>query len=292
MIELRKEAQHNFYRWLLHRRTDRLSFRTIKQAAIQFLKPIRQAELLQEDESPLDLLFFPLLRSGVACYRGSSLYGLSPTCGVLLDDKVLLVNFPSLPSKGASVGSGLFLVDSTDYTEQETTTQFNLGKVLNQISSFEKIIQKSPDFSGKERRAANEWLVRRKGAWVGQESSGTESRRIELFKNSDNYGSPTNLKIGRIIFEIPSQELNPQAYALASMLTQLSNNDGEWEPVTLSEDGALRINLKVFPYQLEKCFLLESLRLGHIPVAFRSSRLYHVDPVHVPKLKQLFLLAQ
>lgn len=291
MCKKRTEIQYLFHRWLQHRQLDGLSFRTIKQSALEFMRGFPDEDVLSNGENPLDVLFYPLLRSGVAEYRGNSRYGLSPTCNVLLDDQVLLVNYPKAVEEARSLLPGLQLLSESRQPQNEyPTTLFKLDSVLKQIPSFEKVILKSPDFTKNTHTLSRSWLIRRQGDWISQEGlSGLNY--IELFKNSDNYGADSHLKIGKVVYDLPARERNPQAFALASMLVQISlPRSDEWRPVEITSSGELRINLSIFPQQLEKCFLLETIRLGFLPGSEGKSRLYKVDLKFLPKLRELFLI--
>lgn len=209
-------------------------------------------------------LFEPLLRMGCLEFYGDNQFGLSPTCALMTEKYVLIMNLPAglhenLLESGKAIISlpGIFILDRTTQVLQQLYT-FNIPvtsfKLLNSLSKLplpESIIHSWEDSividSSSYLYYQDQWLA------------GNGCEIIGVYKKSNKIYAERLCRLNTGAWKtIPNREKNPDAFNLAVTWSKL-NNDLTVKIYYDPELQLLSVREWQFPMLIERLLVFNTL---------------------------------
>jgi hypothetical protein len=248
-----------YYRWIGSYSS--LSYETAKRAARGYL-PTDFSYLPAEKEKAENVLFWPLVQSGVVRYLGSGQYAYSPALAYRLKGgKYLFVNVGGEPSgeiegdeSPAAQNSlpGLRISDTPPTDDRvPVLPDFCLADYLPLVPPLQRIVTSS--WQATTQRFNQ---VRYRGRWQAN-SDKTNQDRVQLYRTTEDFGGKEAIRIDDSFYLIPGRTENPEAYPLAVLYADL-NTTSVYQPVVINPPAcSITINCSVFPTELRKLLFLE-----------------------------------
>jgi hypothetical protein len=252
----RKHYQHKFHQWLSAYGV--LTFETAKRTARAYLPPDFPFAPTEKEKAE-NVLFWPLVRSGVVRYLGSNRYALSPPHAFCLTDgRYLSVNCPITPDQANYEDSashpGLHISSSPpSVSNVQLLDDFSLTDYLPLIPPLRKIITSWPVASSQTYRQ-----VRHRGSWTPINGNNT-TKSVQILRTTTDFGGKRVVRINKVDHSIPSDRSNPGAYSLAVLYADLQSVSA-FAPLSIdSVAHTVTISSKIFPVELRKLLFLEHL---------------------------------
>lgn len=252
----RKHYQHKFYQWLSAYGV--LTFETAKRTARAYLPPAFPFTPAEKGKAE-NVLFWPLVQSGVVRYLGDKRYALSPPHAFCLaDGRYLTVNYPithdqpNYDDNGSHPGLHISSSLQSDSNVQ-VLDGFSLTDYLPLIPPFRKIITSWPVASSQTYRQ-----IRYRGNWT-QINGNNTTESVQILRTTTDFGGKRVIRINKVDYSIPSDRSNPGAYSLAILYADLQSVS-VWAPLSIdSVAHTVTISSKIFPVELRKLLFLEHI---------------------------------
>lgn len=264
------QAASTYYRWIASRGT--VSRDVAKYAARMFYGPFQALENKDPGAKPEkaeDILFWPLVRSGVVSYVGDDNYRISePVHYRTLSGRVLSINDYALLARDiyCSRHPGIDLL-SDKVPQESSVLDFDLSKflpLLPELSIF-RLIEKLPISSGVDFPYE---VYPSKGPVHSSRCKDSPS----ILSATHKPGGKRALSWGGALYEISRR--NPDTLPLARLFVDIATNRS---PVTFNEhNSTAKIKTYVFPTELRKLLLLESITVN--------------DDLHQPLFENVYTL--
>lgn len=294
--------RRRFHLWFAQGRGDdntstSLSYQTIHRAAKNYMADPHYQHLLEDSNrssNVLNLLFYPLLRSGVVQFVGDERYQLSPSTQLLLPrGHLLIVNDFGKDVNCLPDYPGLSLYKNA--THNRGGIPFDPAKYLDKIGSLRKKLEFVCEKWSQTTQVQTNWQ-QRLDKW--EPVSSNKGSEVRLYRAVDRGGSRRYVSLdgGRLCYEIPSHMINPQAYALASLVEELSRENHDPLEISCKHDtGDIHNYIRIknpympFPWELEKLLLLESI-VAHdgVPLPDALQRKYAIGDNTLDHIFTLF----
>ncbi len=211
-------------------------------------------------------VFYPLLRCGTIEFYGNKNYGLSPSCALFSNTRVLFTNIPSSLRSCLTISSdycnsnfGIEVVKNWSDSNEELKqlnipfSNFLLSNCLNKISSLETIINTWSE--DKVIDSSHYYFFNSFNNWV---TSKTKYKTGLYKKSSESYAQKT-LKISENNWKIiPSKDYNIDAFSVAVIWNQIQNG---WNIGIkyLEGEKKLILNNYYFPIIIERLLFINTL---------------------------------
>jgi hypothetical protein len=254
----RLHYRYTYYQWLGTYTS--LTYETAKRAARAYL-PTDFSYLPSEKDKAENVLFWPLVESGVVRYLGADRYAYSPTLAYrLANGKYLFANvnhdpLDKMPQEDLSTAEkempGLKISDIPPVNKKvHILRDFSLTDYLPLIPPLQNIISLWPLTTQKFNQ------VRYHGRWQVSTKENNKDP-VQLYRTTEDYGGKQAVRIDHNLYRIPGRTENPEAYPLSILYADL-NTTSDYQPIQIAPATySVTINSKIFPVELRKLLFLE-----------------------------------
>ena len=255
-----QKAQELLYDWISH--FDKRSLETIKKNC-DYLDNIYELQLT----NPIWGIFWPLVFNGVIDHIGNGYYALSSTIILDFSTHSYFVNASKVNQKSEKALVGIELAGPLTETEYKVMRPVPLAilktypTIKDDVEGFPKTLQDESNL-----KYAN---------------SRTRRGLAELEQNglTRYFSLPESLYIR----ELPSRNINPEAYAIAYCLTRVVN--GEPNGIYYQKTKVLKMPTFAMPFMIYRVLLIECMAFKKLP--HQEEYNYVFENISVDIIKQL-----
>ena len=253
-------AQQLLYVWISH--FDRRSLESIKQKC-DYLNNIHELQL----QNPIWGIFWPLVFNGVIDHIGNGYYALSDSIVLDYSTHCYYINASPNTQKSEDVFIGIKLAQSVEETDFKVMRPVP-HTILKQYPNIKDVVDKFPNTLQDESILKYIYPKTRQGL-------------AELEQNglTRYFSIPESLYIR----ELPSRNINPEAYALAYCLTRVVND----EPNGVYDKSSKTLKMPSFamPFMLYRVLLMECMASKQLPRQTENN--YVFENISIDVVKQL-----
>ena len=255
-----QKAQQLLYVWISH--FDKRSLESIKQNC-DYLNNVHELQL----SNPIWGIFWPLVFNGVIDHVGNGYYALSGSIVLDYSTHCYYINASPSKQKGEKVFVGIELAKSVEGTDYKVMRPVPLT-ILKQYPNIKDVVDNFPKTLQDESNLKYAYTRTRRGL-------------AELEQNglTRYFSLPESLYIR----ELPSRNINPEAYALAYCLTRVVND--EPNGVYNKSTKTLKMPSFAMPFMLYRVLLMECLASKQFPR--QTDNNYVFENVSIDVVKQL-----
>lgn len=236
------KAQYLLYCWMSN--FERRRYSQIKEICV-FLNDSMKLNL---GERPVGIIFYPMLYSGVVDHVGKGYYALTKPLAIEFDNHVFLLNKLEDNAPDPKFPVGWHMVLKEDAPKQTETVRLNTMSALKSFPSIDKVVD----------------------SW---DSSLQDVNELSYHDYHNKVGVAEYKKDGFVRFfsipnkmylkEIPSGEINPDAYRIAICYERVLA--GQRNGVYFKKTKLLAVNSFAFPIMLYRALSLEGMAVKRTP---------------------------
>ena len=259
-IDKRQKAQELLYDWISH--YDKRSLESIKKNC-DYLDKIYKLQL----PNPIWGIFWPLVFNGVIDHIGNGYYALSSTIVLDFTTHCYCINALNGKQRSEKVLVGVDLVESVVDTEYKVMHPVPLA-ILKTYPTIKDVVDGFPKTLQDECN-------------LKYTNSKTCRGLAELEQNglTRYFSLPESLYIR----ELPSRNINPEAYAIAYCLTRAVN--GESNGIYNQRTKILKMPIFAMPFMIYRVLLIECMAFKTLPCQVEHN--YVFENISVDIIKQL-----
>lgn len=235
-----QKVQELLYDWISH--FDKRSLESIKKNCV-YLNNIYELQL----SNPIWSIFWPLVFNGVIDHIGNGYYALSPSIVLDFCTHSYFINALKEKQKSEKVLIGIELAGPVIETENKIMRPAPLS-ILKTYPTIKDVIDGFPKTLQDESN-------------LKYTNSKTRKGLAELEQNglTRYFSLPESLYIR----ELPSRNVNPEAYAIAYCLTRVVNGEpnGKYNPKT----KVLKMSAFALPFMIYRVLLIECMTFKMLP---------------------------
>lgn len=277
-------ASSIYYRWFASRGV--VSKESAKHAARAFYgASVEKPKNEPSWQKPEDILFWPLVISGVVSFAGNGKFAISPPVAYkTLSGKTLEINNPDLCTTPhySSGHPGLELIDRNRTSSIAIKPKtFDLSKYLPLIPDLKitSLIKTFPLTQGESYRFEE---YPKKKPRLGK----TVQETACILSANQEPGSKKALYFEGKEYRIAPNRSNPDAYALARLFVDIQSGKEvvAFDPLTC----IVTIKVHVFPVELRKLLLLESVTVNDDLYAPLAKNIFTLRKIAFTQFQQIF----
>jgi hypothetical protein len=286
MPEALHSARTVFYQWLMQMSGEGIPYRKIQDAANTTLQQFSPETVGDRHSHGWHHLFSPLLRLGVAVFKGNGRYGLSPTCYLPMSnpDQSLVINGDAVLQDGFEViypGLAVTSVDQLGNLIRPST--LSPLTWLSRLPLPEDFIRKN--FTQESSVPKRHWQQKSGYRWIDQKLQ--LQRPTTIYRESDEIPPIRYIGISHQIYRIPPWVSMPAAYQWASLEAYRVNPDETklYDYNRLSSQLTIRGNF--FPTEIETLLIVARILSGEPTEVFEFERVYHLTKAENREIHRL-----
>jgi hypothetical protein len=265
---------------------DGIPYRKIQDAANTTVQQFTPGTVLKQHSDGWHRLFSPLLRLGVAVFRGNGRYGLSPTCYLPMDNpnQVLVVNGDAiLKGKFEVIYPGLAVTSVEQIGNLILHSTLSPLTWLSQLPLPERFIQEN--FTQESSTPKRHWQQKSGYRWVNQKLRLPNATTI--YRESNEIPPIRYISISNQIYRIPPWVSMPAAYQWASLEAYRMAPD-ETKLYSHSQiSSILTIRGNFFPTEIETLLIAARILSGQDANVFEFERVYHLTKAENREIHRL-----